>query len=42
MPRTFDIIGSSHQIFHVAVILAALTHATGLFHAFEYTRAQNI
>lgn len=25
-PRTFDILGSSHQIFHVAVLAAAYMH----------------
>lgn len=35
-PGTFDIWGSSHQIFHVLVLLAAGTHLVGLLHAFDY------
>ena len=36
MPGTFDIWGSSHQIFHVLVLLAAATHFFGLVKAFDY------
>ncbi|KAI8964928.1 HlyIII-domain-containing protein [Daldinia sp. FL1419] len=35
-PRTFDIWGSSHQIFHVLVLLAAASHLTGMAKAFDY------
>ena len=35
-PRRFDILGNSHQILHVMVILAALAHMCGLFLAFEH------
>jgi adiponectin receptor len=35
-PGRFDIWGSSHQIFHVLVLLAAWTHLIGLLHAFDY------
>lgn len=35
-PGTFDIWGSSHQIFHCLVLLAAGTHLVGLLHAFDY------
>jgi adiponectin receptor len=38
-PGTFDIWGSSHQIFHVLVLLAAGTHLVGLLHAFDYKHA---
>ncbi|KZZ95691.1 Hly-III-related protein [Ascosphaera apis ARSEF 7405] len=35
-PGRFDLLGSSHQIFHVLVVLAAMSHLTGLFQAFDY------
>ncbi|KAN0083331.1 hemolysin-III related domain containing protein [Elaphomyces granulatus] len=35
-PGTFDMMGSSHQIFHVLVVCAALAHLTGLLRAFDY------
>lgn len=35
-PGTFDIWGSSHQIFHVLVVLAAASHLVGLVKAFDY------
>ncbi|KAM0555802.1 hypothetical protein ACHAPJ_006199 [Fusarium lateritium] len=35
-PGTFDIWGSSHQIFHIFVILAAVTHFYGMAKAFDY------
>lgn len=35
-PGAFDIWGSSHQIFHVLVVLAAATHLVGLLKAFDY------
>lgn len=35
-PGTFDIWGSSHQIFHVLVVLAAMSHLVGLVIAFDY------
>ncbi|RSL69762.1 hypothetical protein CEP54_002200 [Fusarium duplospermum] len=35
-PGMFDIWGSSHQIFHVFVILAAATHFYGMAKAFDY------
>jgi len=35
-PGRFDIWGSSHQIFHVLVVLAAVTHFCGLFGAFRH------
>jgi adiponectin receptor len=36
LPGKFDILGSSHQIFHVLVVCAALAHLTGLLCAFDY------
>ncbi|KAJ5888064.1 hypothetical protein N7495_008105 [Penicillium taxi] len=36
LPGRFDIIGSSHQIFHVLVVCAAVAHLTGLLKAFDY------
>ncbi|KAI1470100.1 HlyIII-domain-containing protein [Daldinia caldariorum] len=35
-PGSFDIWGSSHQIFHVLVLLAAASHLTGMAKAFDY------
>ncbi|KIW08217.1 uncharacterized protein PV09_01145 [Verruconis gallopava] len=36
-PGRFDIWGSSHQIFHVLVLIAAATHLRGLLTAFDFT-----
>lgn len=35
-PGKLDIWGSSHQIFHVCVLLAAATHFYGMAKAFDY------
>ncbi|KAI0401454.1 mPR-like GPCR protein [Xylaria palmicola] len=35
-PGTFDIFGSSHQIFHVLVVIATLVHLIGVLQAFDY------
>jgi len=35
-PGRFDIWGSSHQIFHVLVVLAATSHLVGLVKAFDH------
>ncbi|KAK3389517.1 hemolysin-III related-domain-containing protein [Podospora didyma] len=35
-PGAFDIVGSSHQIFHVCVVLAAASHLYGMSKAFDY------
>ncbi|TKA71704.1 hypothetical protein B0A55_07149 [Friedmanniomyces simplex] len=35
-PGAFDLVGSSHQIFHVLVVLAAAAHLVGLLKAFDY------
>lgn len=39
-PGRFDIWGSSHQIFHVLVVLAAASHLVGLVKAFDYAHSQ--
>ncbi|KAK7516628.1 hemolysin-III related-domain-containing protein [Phyllosticta citriasiana] len=39
-PGSFDIWGSSHQIFHVLVLCAAATHLTGLLKAFDFQHNQ--
>ncbi|CAE6392393.1 unnamed protein product [Rhizoctonia solani] len=36
LPGTFDFFGSSHQIFHVCVVLAALSHYQAVLTGFEY------
>ncbi|KAK4570356.1 hypothetical protein LTR86_002436 [Recurvomyces mirabilis] len=38
-PGSFDIFGSSHQIFHILVVLAAAAHLVGLLKAFDYEHA---
>ncbi|RIA89733.1 hemolysin-III related-domain-containing protein [Glomus cerebriforme] len=40
-PGTFDIWGSSHQIFHVFVVLAALNHYYGVIHVMLYWHNEN-
>ena len=35
-PGKYDIWGSSHQIFHVLVVVAAVTHFGGLVTAFDW------
>lgn len=35
-PGTFDIWGSSHQIFHIFVVLAAISHLYGMSIAFDF------
>lgn len=35
-PRLFDIYGASHQIMHVLVMFAALSHSIGLIKAFNH------
>ncbi|EMD61110.1 hypothetical protein COCSADRAFT_39811 [Bipolaris sorokiniana ND90Pr] len=39
-PGKYDIWGSSHQIFHVLVVLAAASHLNGLVQAFDYEHGQ--
>lgn len=39
--QTFDIYGASHQIFHLLVIVAALTYTKGLLQAFDYVHADD-
>jgi adiponectin receptor len=40
-PGKFDILGSSHQIFHTLVVFAAVSHLTGLLSAFDYRHSVN-
>lgn len=35
-PGRFDIYGSSHQIFHIFVVLATVTQLVGILDAFDY------
>jgi len=35
-PGQHDLIGSSHQLFHVLVVMAAVSHLVGLLKAFDY------
>lgn len=39
-PGKFDIWGSSHQLFHILVVLAATAHLVGLVKAFDYEHSQ--
>lgn len=39
-PRTFDILGSSHQIMHTLVVCGAFSHSTGLIKAFDFWHAR--
>jgi adiponectin receptor len=41
-PGKYDIWGSSHQIFHVLVVLAAASHLVGLVMAFDYEHSQRM
>jgi adiponectin receptor len=36
VPLRHDVYGSSHQILHVVVVLAGLTHMVGLLNAFDH------
>lgn len=38
--RKFDIVGASHQVFHVLVVLAALTFTKGMLQAFDYVHTE--
>lgn len=40
-PGRYDIVGHSHQIFHVLVIMAAVAHLRGLIVAFDYWHGLN-
>lgn len=35
-PKTFDIWGSSHQLFHILIVFAAASHLYGMTKAFDY------
>lgn len=39
-PGKFDIWGSSHQLFHILVVMAATAHLVGLVKAFDYEHSQ--
>ena len=39
-PHTFDVVGASHQIFHVCVVLAGITHAIGVLKAFDHRHGE--
>jgi adiponectin receptor len=34
--RTFDIWGASHQLLHIFVVMAGLTHTIGVLRCFDY------
>ena len=38
-PGVYDILGSSHQIFHMLVVLGALSHLIGIVQAFDYNHS---
>ncbi len=39
-PGAFDMFGSSHQIFHILVVMAVVAHLVGLFKAFDFTHGK--
>ncbi|RPA73942.1 HlyIII-domain-containing protein [Ascobolus immersus RN42] len=39
-PGRFDIVGSSHQVFHCLVLAAAATHLGGVLRAFDYAHGE--
>lgn len=41
-PGHFDILGHSHQIFHVLVVCAAMAHLKGLLKAFDYRHSVGV
>ena len=41
-PVRFDLVGASHQVFHLMVVLAALVHVKGLLHAFAYAHGKGL
>ncbi|KAK2060587.1 HlyIII-domain-containing protein [Colletotrichum caudatum] len=41
-PRTFDLIGASHQIMHVMVLAAALAYAEAVIVAFDYRHGRSL
>ncbi|ETS79760.1 hypothetical protein PFICI_09613 [Pestalotiopsis fici W106-1] len=40
-PRRFDLLGASHQIMHVMVVIAALSYAKAMIVAFDQTHRQD-
>ncbi|SLM36823.1 Hly-III-related [Lasallia pustulata] len=41
-PRKYDNWGSSHQVLHISVILAAVAHMIGLFRAFDFLHTHGV
>lgn len=41
-PGEYDILGSSHQVFHVLVLAAAVVHLIGLVKAFDYEHSRRM
>ena len=41
-PCRFDFVGASHQIFHVAVLLAGVAHYQGLLRAFLVVKGAEV
>ncbi|KAI3538576.1 hypothetical protein CSPX01_09504 [Colletotrichum filicis] len=41
-PRTFDLLGASHQLMHIFVLAAALSYAKAVVVAFDYRHAQEL
>jgi adiponectin receptor len=39
--RRFDILGASHQIFHLLVVLAALTYTKAILQAFDFVHGND-
>lgn len=39
--KRFDILGASHQIFHLLVVLAALTYTQAILQAFDFVHGNN-
>lgn len=39
--RKFDLVGASHQVFHILVVVAALTYTKGILQAFDYVHGND-
>lgn len=37
-PRTFDLLGSSHQLMHILVVCSAVCYSVGILRAFEHAQ----
>lgn len=42
MPRSFDLLGNSHQIFHLLVVLALVLHLVGLLQGFDFNYGRRV